>query len=327
MGSPLSPVVADLVLQALESKALLDLSFKPPFYVRYVDDIALAAPTTHLEELIKKFNSFHPRLKFTVEIGGESLNYLEVTIIKRDGQLIFDWYQKPTFSGRFLNFHSQHPIIHKKGTIISLVDKVLELSHPEFQAKNFSFITEILLDNNYPLEMIFSVIKKRLSTKFHLINNNQKSSNSSDKPKENYFTIPYIYNIGEKFIQFFKNIPNFKLAFYGINKLNKIVKVHKDPLPPLSRANVVYRINCLNCEASYVGQTRRILKNRIDEHRNHIRRNTIQTSVITEHRLQFSHDFDWNNVEVLDEEVQFNKRLISEMIHIKRQKKRVESTE
>jgi len=34
------------------------------------------------------------------------------------------------------------------------------------------------------------------------------------------------------------------------------------------------RINYLHCEAPYVGQTRRLLKNRIDEHRNHIKRNT-----------------------------------------------------
>jgi len=64
---------------------------------------------------------------------------------------------------------------------------------------------------------------------------------------------------------------------------------------------------------------RRLLKTRIDEHRSHIRRNTNQSSVITEHRLEFSHDFDWNNVEILDEKIHFNKRIISEMIHIKKQ--------
>jgi len=46
-----------------------------------------------------------------------------------------------------------------------------------------------------------------------------------------------------------------------------------------------------------------------------------QTSVITEHRLKFSHDFDWENIEMLDGEVYFNKRLISEMIYIKKQQK------
>jgi len=39
MGSPLSPIVADLVLQKLESTILNNLSYKPTFYYKYVDDI------------------------------------------------------------------------------------------------------------------------------------------------------------------------------------------------------------------------------------------------------------------------------------------------
>jgi len=42
--------------------------------------------------------------------------------------------------------------------------------------------------------------------------------------------------------------------------------------------------------------------------------------VITEHRLQYNHDFDWEGVEILDVERNFNKRIISEMINIKCQK-------
>jgi len=44
MASPISSMVADLVLQSLELQTLESLSFKPIFYFRYVDDIALAAP-------------------------------------------------------------------------------------------------------------------------------------------------------------------------------------------------------------------------------------------------------------------------------------------
>jgi len=66
-----------------------------------------------------------------------------------------------------------------------------------------------------------------------------------------------------------------------------------------------------------VGQTRRLLKTRIDEHRSHIQRNTNQSFVITEH-LEFLHDFNWDDVENLDEEIHYNKRIISEMIHIKK---------
>jgi len=140
-------------------------------------------------------------------------------------------------------------------------------------------------------------------------------------PREIYFTILYISSIAKNFIQYFKNISFCKLAFICYNKFNKFIKVHNDPLLVASRPNVVYKINnsinCQDCDASYVGQTKRILNTRISEHRNHIRKSSPQASVITDHRLEFNHEFDWDNAELLDEEINYNKRLISEIINKK----------
>jgi len=38
-----------------------------------------------------------------------------------------------------------------------------------------------------------------------------------------------------------------------------------------------------------------------------------QYSIITDHILKSNHDFDWENVEILDQELSYYKRLISEM--------------
>jgi len=40
-------------------------------------------------------------------------------------------------------------------------------------------------------------------------------------------------------------------------------------------------------------------------------------SVITDHRLKSRHEFDWDNVKVFDEEMNYNKRLISDDFHKK----------
>jgi len=105
MGSPLSPNIAEIVLQDLEKEALGLLSIGIPFYHRYVD-IALAAPRHKINEFLNTFNSLHPKLQFTLEIGGKKLNFLDVTLINNKWKLEFDWYKKPTFSGRTLNFLS-----------------------------------------------------------------------------------------------------------------------------------------------------------------------------------------------------------------------------
>jgi len=82
--------------------------------------------------------------------------------------------------------------------------------------------------------------------------------------------------------------------------------------------NVVYKLSYTKeCDATYVEQTSRTLKTRISKHRNHINRNTTTQSVIIKHRLNFSHEFDWDNVEIVDRERFLSKRLISEMIRIK----------
>ncbi|KYN42569.1 hypothetical protein ALC56_03028, partial [Trachymyrmex septentrionalis] len=65
----------------------------------------------------------------------------------------------------------------------------------------------------------------------------------------------------------------------------------------------------------------RQLKTRLNEYKGHIRWNTSARSVITEHtrRLQHKHDFDWDNIKILDEKPYYNKRLLSEMLNIKKQ--------
>jgi len=49
-------------------------------------------------------------------------------------------------------------------------------------------------------------------------------------------------------------------------------------------------------------------------------KSTSTLSVVSEHRLNNNHEFDWNNTEILDSEPHYHKRLISEMMHIKQQK-------
>lgn len=59
MGSPLSPVIADITLQDLELKAVNILKFNILFYVRYVDNIALSFPKDKFGEVLTAFNSIH----------------------------------------------------------------------------------------------------------------------------------------------------------------------------------------------------------------------------------------------------------------------------
>lgn len=122
MGSPLSPIIADLILQDLENNAVASLSYVPSIYVRFVDDILMAVPTDSITLTLNIFNSFYTRLQFTLEIeNNRCLNFLDTNIIIEINTLIYNWYHKPTFSGRYLNFYSQHPLCQKKALSSALL--------------------------------------------------------------------------------------------------------------------------------------------------------------------------------------------------------------
>jgi len=50
---------------------------------------------------------------------------------------------------------------------------------------------------------------------------------------------------------------NLTTAFTISNTLNKFIKVDKNRLDPLVHKDVVYKISCLNCDMSYIGQTKK----------------------------------------------------------------------
>jgi hypothetical protein len=68
----------------------------------------------------------------------------------------------------------------------------------------------------------------------------------------------------------------------------------------------------------YVGQTKRQLNTRIKEQ--NINKNSESLNVISNHRLETGHNFDWDNTKILHTEINYNKRIISKSLHIKKQK-------
>ncbi|KYN42687.1 hypothetical protein ALC56_02887 [Trachymyrmex septentrionalis] len=191
----------------------------------------------HIDTLVNTFNSFHSRLKFTNEIGRDRLDFLDISLIKKRNSLVKNWYHKPTFSGRYLNYFSRHPLCQKVGTIVGLIDRVLSLSHSICHQENFELIIKILLNNGYPLKLIFSEIKNRLSKKFKQWNDQDNTrtdkstilstDNNEDKINK-FFTITFIPLISEKIKKFFKKDFLINMAYKGINNLRRFIRGYKD---------------------------------------------------------------------------------------------------
>ena len=68
MGSPLSPIVANLYIEEVESKALS--SYKgttPSHWFRYVDDTRVKIKTQEVEAFTQHINLVDSNIKFTIE--------------------------------------------------------------------------------------------------------------------------------------------------------------------------------------------------------------------------------------------------------------------
>jgi len=136
MGSPLFPIHGWHCNAGFGRNCHLEFTSTSIILLQiYIDDIVLALSFENIDNIILTiFNSLYTRLQFTMEISFDNrLNFLDTTLIIDSHRIIFDTYHKTVFSGRFLIFHSNHPLCHKRGTIISFVDKIFLLSHPRFQ--------------------------------------------------------------------------------------------------------------------------------------------------------------------------------------------------
>jgi len=110
MDSLLSPILADMVMQDLELKAMNKLQFVLLIYYRYVNDILLLTPVEKVDIILNTSNDIHDRLKFTLEIEKNiSISFLDLKLIIKNETLFIDWYRKDTCSGRYLHFYSGHP--------------------------------------------------------------------------------------------------------------------------------------------------------------------------------------------------------------------------
>ncbi|KAL6433470.1 hypothetical protein ACFW04_006535 [Cataglyphis niger] len=294
MGSPLSPILADIVMDDLETHCLGLLSFAVPVYYRYVDDIFAIVPRVKVDEINVIFNSYHQRLKFTHEID----------VIRSDGKIVTNWYKKPTCSIRYINFYSNNSFKYKINTIFNLV--AILLSDDQFHGKNINVVKQILLNNCFLTHVINRYIYKRLNFLKHQVNSVPGNMKVVQTNLPTFLALPFVEGLSDDTGRMFKNM-GFTVVYNVSKKLNSLIKRGKDGLPISNRTEVVYKII-----------TKRHLSIRVKEHFNNIKMHANNLSVISKHKLEFNHDFDWSVPDILHNEKHLRKREIAEMFFIKK---------
>ena len=254
-------------------------------------------------------NAIEPNIQFTVERESNGcIPFLDVSVKKSGNLLTFQVYRKPTHTGRYLNFLSDHPTSHKSSVVSALFRRAITVCSTDKALKEeVDIIKRDLRKNAYPTRFVNNIYKKL-----------RNPSAAEKAHPSSRMCVPYLRGTSEVLTR--------ALRPYGIAVTHKPVSTigHHLPLPKdrhrkEKAQGLVYRIPCADCNASYVGETKNFTE-RLRRHKYDVKKKDVQGNALAEHAEKNNHVIDFDSSSVLDTERNWKKRLYLESWHIQHTK-------
>ena len=118
MGSPVSVVVEEIVMQHVEERALATCQQTIPLWLHYVDNTFTAVYIDPIDAFPEHLNEQNADIQFTKEIEENGkLPFLDCLVSCDNNELRTTVYRKPTHTDRLLDESSYSPTSHKATTI------------------------------------------------------------------------------------------------------------------------------------------------------------------------------------------------------------------
>ena len=256
MGNPLSPVLANIFLEHVETELIPSFTgSKPFFFVRYVDDILAAVNSSFdLDSFLAFINFLYPTLNFTFEWEVNSaIPFLDVLITRSPSHLKFKVFRKFTHSNNYLHFFSYHPHTVKLSVAQGLFLRALRICSKEFVKDEIKYIFLSLTKLGYPKIFLNKALSKAKHSFFR-----PRFYSTSPKPTS-FVSVPYVPSLDPKSSKHTLP-PNCRVLFSYPNEIRSFLVSNS---PKSVTSSGVYRINCNNCDKFYIGETGRPLATRV----------------------------------------------------------------
>ena len=198
MGSPISPIVANLYMEHFESRALDTAPTRPSMWYRYVDDTMTKIHECAVSSFSDHLNSINPNIPFTSEEEKNGrIPFLDTCFhVNEDGSTKVTVYRKPTHTDQYLNFHSNHHLQHKRAVVNTLLLRAQTLVSEETnKAKEIQHVKQALRSNNHP-DWMLTIPNTGTGSRV---------SEESVNERRIYASVPYIKGISERLQGAFKS--------------------------------------------------------------------------------------------------------------------------
>jgi hypothetical protein len=327
MGGPLSCLLADLFMEEYEKSIsfTLNSSVVPIDWLRYRDDtwFIWEYSLQDLLTFIEHLNSLHPQIQWTFELEKNGmLNFLDV-LVKRedDGTFTTSVFRKPTHSDRYLHFSSNHPLQQKLSAVHSLKCRALHYcSNSTLLQNELEHLRDTFLLNGFPEPWLQHILFNNQTRK-----SEEQVSLISDEPEKiGCLVVPYIKEIHRQLVSLCKR-EGIHLLYSRQPNLGNLISPKRPDLQTMLTRSCVYQIPCNDCDAVYIGETKRMLLTRCKEHSYSCKKamesglvlasESYDTGLPT-HAVNNAHSFDFQNTKVLRREQNAEKRKFLEAIEI-----------
>ena len=156
-----------------------------------------------------------------------------------------------------------------------------------------------LSDENKYLDRVFD--KNNYNTDF-IRRNTHRTTDTTETNRDSTSltttaTIPYIKGTSEAIARILQPY-NIRVAHKPITTLRHLLTNVKDKDEPNNRQGAIYKIECSDCQASYIGETGRNLNTRLTEHKRATRNGGVNNH-ISEHHQHTNHRIDWDSAKCL----------------------------
>ena len=178
-------------------------------------------------------------------------------------------YRKPTHTNQYLSFTSHHSTSSKQSVITALFNRAENFITNNTELKQEQqHITKVLQSNGYSKQFIDKT-RRQWHLKQQNRNNNQPAEKESEPVRR--INLPYIQSLSEQYQRTLSQ-HNIKSTFYTATTLRKILPSPKDPISTEKKHNIIYKLDCKDCDAVYIGESKRAYQTRIGEHISAVRK-------------------------------------------------------